>query len=185
MVIRDPRRTLVMIVRLAEAARVRELQADEQAVERAERLAMGIVQLAQQRRQPGAIRLGGQRLIRIGPPVGCTAAASPPQMSFAPLRPKFRHRRSVCSDGEPSRLASQPSIGWMHQRLPTAKPANLQRRGQRRAFGGREHPLIHRHVEAQLREPRAKRRDVLQLGDLGIICGVGHRRGIELRPRGA
>ena len=33
--------------------------------------------------------------------------------------------RAPGSDGEPSRLASQPSIGWMHQRLPTSKPATV------------------------------------------------------------
>ena len=44
-------------------------------------------------------------------------------MSFAPLVPKFRQRRTVSSDGEPSNSASQPSIGWMHQRFPTVKPS--------------------------------------------------------------
>ena len=44
-------------------------------------------------------------------PSGTTAAASPPQISLAPLRPKFSQRRSISGEGEPSGLASQPSIG--------------------------------------------------------------------------
>ena len=115
-----------MVVRLAEPAGVRELQADEQAVERAERRAMGVGQFVQAARsgRGGSIRVASVWL-GLARPSGRTAAASPPQMSFAPLRPKFRHRRSVCALGEPSRLASQPSIGWMHQRLPTSKPATF------------------------------------------------------------
>ena len=111
MVIRDPRLEAEMVVRLAEAAGVGELQADEEAVDGAERVAMSGGEFAQERFEASA--------------VGRTAAASPPQINFAPLIPKFRQRRSVCSEGEPSALASQPSIGWMHQRLPTVKLPTL------------------------------------------------------------
>jgi hypothetical protein len=51
-------------------------------------------------------------------PSGRTATASPPQMSFAPLAPNRRQRRSVFSLGAPSRAPSQPSIGWIAKRLP-------------------------------------------------------------------
>ena len=48
-----------------------------------------------------------------------TATASPPQMSLAPDRPKWRQRRTVLSLGRPSGVPSQPSIGWIANRLPT------------------------------------------------------------------
>src|SRR5260370_26082610 len=44
-------------------------------------------------------------------------------MSLAPLRPKFRQRRRVRSLGAPSRVPSQPSMGRMQKRLPTARPS--------------------------------------------------------------
>src|SRR3990170_8416975 len=95
MVIRNPRHTLEVIVRLAESARVRELQADQEPVERAKRLAVRFGQLAPQRGQPLAIRPGCERLIRIGPPVrphGCRLAApnelgpTPPKIPPPPQR---------------------------------------------------------------------------------------------------
>ena len=101
-------------------------------------------------------------------PSGCTAAASPPQISLAPLSPKFRQRRSVCGDGEPSRLASQPSIGWMHQRLPTRKPPI-----EIGAASGEPCSAVRiwsstGRSSASSCQPRAKRLDALQLRDFRI-----------------
>ena len=56
-------------------------------------------------------------------PSARTATASPPQISFAPLIPKFRQRRRVRSDGSPSGVPSQPSMGRMQKRLPTRTPS--------------------------------------------------------------
>ena len=55
--------------------------------------------------------LSNVTLAKVATLAGCTAAASQPQISFAPLMPKFRQRRSICGVGEPSGLPSHPSIG--------------------------------------------------------------------------
>ena len=65
----DPRLEL-LAVGTREAARMRQLQSDQQVVGRAEPLAMGCQQLIQQRRQPGFVLRCGERLIRIGAAVG-------------------------------------------------------------------------------------------------------------------
>jgi len=68
-----------------------------------------------------------------GPAIGADGGGFTSPDSFAPLRPKLPQRRSVCSEGEPSRFASQPSMGWMHQRLaPCGRP--LRGPGEGRAF---------------------------------------------------
>ena len=151
----DPRLEPLVIVRLAEPAGVRELQADEQVVERAERLAVGRLQFVEQRGQAGAVRGVASVWFGLARPSGRTAAASPPQISFAPLSPKFRHRRSVCSDGEPSVLASQPSIGWMHQRLPTSKPPIAIGCASGEPSAADEHFIVDRQRKPQLRQPPA------------------------------
>ena len=51
------------------------------------------------------------------------AMASPPQMSFAPLSPKRRHRRIIGSVACPSSVPSHPSIGWHVHRFPMVRPA--------------------------------------------------------------
>src|SRR4029077_16032973 len=102
MVIRDPRLEFFVIVRLAEPAGVRELQADHEAVERAERLAMGVLAFAEQRGQPGAVRRGGERLIRIRPAVRSDGGrfAAPDQLraaesEVAPPPPRVLARRAI------------------------------------------------------------------------------------------
>ena len=95
-------------------------------------------------------------------------------MSFAPLSPKFRQRRSVYSVGEPSRLASQPSIGWMHQRLPTSNSGNRHGLGERRAVGGGQDLVINGQRQAELGQPRAEGGDTLKLGDFGVVLSVVH-----------
>jgi len=64
-----------------------------------------------------------------------TATASPPKMSFAPLCPKRRHRRSVSSDGAPSGVPSHPSIGSTANRLPTVNPFGSRYGCARGAWG--------------------------------------------------
>jgi hypothetical protein len=69
-------------------------------------------------------------------PSGCTATASPPQISLAPLSPKRRQRRATRSVGAPSVVPSQPSIGNAQNRLPTYQlpgggVAHRERVGQR------------------------------------------------------
>ena len=58
-------------------------------------------------------------------PSARTATASPPQIHPAPDCPKRRQRRRVSSVGLPSRVPSQPSIGWITQRFSTRGPSAL------------------------------------------------------------
>ena len=132
MMVGNPRRAAVMIVRLAEPAGVRELQTHEQAVERAERGAMGILQLVEQRGQAAAVRLRGERLIGIGPPVGPHGRrfAAPNQFRPAeaeiPPPPQHMLRRRAVAIGVPAfHRMDAPAIADL-------KPGHRNRRGQRR-----------------------------------------------------
>ena len=82
-------------VRAGEAAGVRELQADEQIVGLAE--TFGVRADKRSRRLASSCSACGpmHSWLGLARPSGCTAAASPPQINFAPLRPKFAQRRSV------------------------------------------------------------------------------------------
>ena len=56
-------------------------------------------------------------------PSGRTDTASPPQISLAPLWPKWRQRRRVKSLGWPSVVPSHPSMGRIAKRLPMRAPS--------------------------------------------------------------
>ena len=65
----------------------------------------------------------------------CTATASPPHTSLAPLSPNRRHRRRTSSEGRPSPSASHPSMGRTANRFPTVcapvEPSTKERGVQR------------------------------------------------------
>lgn len=63
-----------------------------------------------------------------------TAAASVPQMSFAPDEAKRSQRRLVYSPGAPSLVQSQPSMGRIAQRFPGVLPQ--QESGEDMTFPG-------------------------------------------------
>ncbi len=102
------------------ASRMGQLQSDPEIAVRvgAEAFTVRIDRLVAQRRDRRLRRRRHQQLMRIGPAILTDATASPPQINFAPLMPKWRHRRRVRSVGSPSGVPSHPSIGRMLKRLP-------------------------------------------------------------------
>ena len=86
----------------AEPPRMRQLQTDEQVIGRAESLAMRRGSVAASAARPGRCSGVANVWRGLARPAGMTAAASPPQISLAPLQPKFRQRWSVKSEGLPS-----------------------------------------------------------------------------------
>ena len=119
MMVENARLGAAVRIGTAVAAGIRKLQTDQQAVVGAGGQAMLFDQCGAQ---------AGQAFLACArpPPTDWdwhapsweTATASPPQINFAPLRPKRCQRRIVCSDGLPSGKPSQPSMGCTTMRLP-------------------------------------------------------------------
>jgi hypothetical protein len=120
-------------------------------------------------------RVSGRAIVWLGlaRPSGWTAAASPPQIIFAPLIPKFRQRRSVCSEGVPSRLRV-PALHRMDApAIADPKASDLQGLSHRAALGGRQDLRIDRQLQPQFVQPLAERLDCFHLSNLWI--GIRHR----------
>ena len=167
-----------VVVRLAEAPRMGELQADDEARRRC-------------RPPPG----GRRRACRASPrwrvgsapsctsclglarPSGATATASPPQISLAPLRPKRRQRRDRVLARSPSRSPSQPSIGLMAEALPIFMSGDFDRGRERRARPARD-DLVARHVDPERGEMGAEARDAAKGADLRIFAELH----VDTRP---
>ena len=115
------------VVRVRDAAGVRELDADEQVVDRREVLARGC-RPAASRSAAISARVSSTMMSWMGlpRPSGQTAIASAPKISLAPLSPQRCQRRRVRSVGRPSAVQSQPSMGRIAKRLPTVLPLQHQ-----------------------------------------------------------
>ena len=175
MMIGDPRLELLVIVGLAEAARVRELQADEQIVESCRTARDGpACSSSSSAARPARFVRRGQRLIGIGPAVGLHGRrlAAPDELRAAAAE----------VPPAPQRVARWASRRGWRPSLPSDGCTSGCRRGSRRSSigaasgepcGGRQNRLVHRQVAAQLAQPQAEGLDVLELGDFRIAVG-GH-----------
>ena len=118
----DPRVRLVVRVGPAEAAGVRELEADEQVVGAAEPLAVGVEERLAEVTQVVRVTSSITSWFGLARPSARTAIASPPQMSLAPLSPKLPPATDDGLRRVPVDVPSQPSIGCAVQRLPIVRP---------------------------------------------------------------
>ena len=112
-----------------------------------------------------------------------TAAASPPQISFAPLAPKCCHRRVVNSVGLPSAVPSHPSIGRTQNRLPTRTPSTSSGRARGEDEGGSS-SASNGEVDAGAGEVVAKGVCRPERGDTGVggSSHAGDRNTVGPRP---
>ena len=166
---------------------MRELQADEKAVERAECGPVGVVQLAKQSSEAGAIRFGGERLIwvraAIGPDRGglttpdefCSAEAE-----VMPAAKRVRAGSSVAARVPTFHRMNAPTIA-------DGQAGDVDWLRKWRTFGCRQDFVVNRQRKAQLVQPAAERGDVFQLSDFGISSMIGQcwRERSEVRGRGS
>jgi len=180
MVIRDSWLQLFRM-RAAEPARMGQLQPNQQIVGRAEMLAVGGGQFAQQRRQAGAVFRRGQGLIRVGSAIALHGRrlAAPDQLGtaepeMAPAAQGVRRRRSVAVGVPTFHRMDAPAVAH-------TKAADLDGSRQRRALLGRENLVVDGQIQGQLLEPRAKGLDRLQLRDFRVrFC---HLLNLRLDPQ--
>ena len=165
--ISDHRLEFLVIVRLAEAAGMGELQADHEAFIAAHGLAMRIdqrvAQVSDRRLRVVAVITSWFGLAR---PSGRTATASPPQISLPPLVPKRRQRRIVLSLGRPSR-SPVPALHRIEgEAIADFHAGDFDRRGEERGRPA-SHDVVARHVEADRGEMGSKRGDAAEGRELG------------------
>ncbi len=168
----DPRCAAEVIGGFAESAGVRQLQADQQAIERTERRAVCIRQLGEQGSQASSVRWRGERLVGIGASIGSYGGglAAPDELGAAAAKvappPQRVLTRGSIAVGVPAfHRMDAPAIA-------DVIAGDLDRRGHRRAFCCRQDSLVGRQRNSQLGKSSLERGDVFQLSDFRIVRAV-------------
>ena len=167
--ISDHRLESLMVVRLAEAARMGELQADHEAFVAAHGFAMRIDQGFAQASDRGLRRCRHHELVRIGAPVGAhrDRLAAPDQLAAARAEaPPAPHRVFARA---PVALPVPALHRIEREAIADFHAGDFDRRGEERGRPA-SHDVVARHVEAKRVEMGSKRGDAAEGRELGIFA---------------